>query len=280
MTYRKVDAGRGVEWLKQSVQLLLKNPAPFALMGLMMAVLMAVPVLGGLALLILGPALYAGFMVAARNQESGAPVEFTQLFAAFQQEGKLPKMLALCLPAVAAMIVLGILAAVVIGGAMLGGGLSAASGSDAFALAALGGGGIVFVLLALVVGFLTYALVFFAIPRVMFDDVEPFAAMKESFSAVIANIGAVLVYMALVLVVYIVLAITIGNVSALLLQIVAGVVVVPVIAVAVYRSYRDVFGGDGAVITGESAAVAPPVDPPQPPAAPLGPNDPTPPPAA
>ena len=183
MTYRKVGAGRGVEWLKDSVQLLLKNPAPFALMGLLMAVIMAVPVLGGLALLVLGPALYAGFMVAARNQQASAPVEFTQLFAAFQQEGKLPKMLALCLPAVAAMIILGILAAVVIGGAMLGGGLSAASGSDAFAMAALGGGGIVFVLIALAVGFVAHALVFFAIPRVMFDDIEPFAAAISRFLA-------------------------------------------------------------------------------------------------
>ena len=278
MTYRKVGAGRGVEWLKDSVQLLLKNPAPFALMGLLMAVIMAVPVLGGLALLVLGPALYAGFMVAARNQQASAPVEFTQLFAAFQQEGKLPKMLALCLPAVAAMIILGILAAVVIGGAMLGGGLSAASGSDAFAMAALGGGGIVFVLIALAVGFVAHALVFFAIPRVMFDDIEPFAAMKESFAAVIANIGAVLVYMVLLLLAYIVLGIVIGSWSQLLMQIVAGVVVLPVVAVAVYYAYRDVFAGTDAAITGESAAVAAPYPQSPPPPAP-GPSDPTPPPA-
>lgn len=261
MTYRKVDAGRGVEWLKQSIQLLLKNPAPFALMGLVMAVIMALPVLGGLALLILGPALYAGFMTAARTQEQGGNVEFTQLFAGFQEEGKLPKLLALCLPAVAAVIILGVIGAIVIGGALLGGGLSAASGSDAFAMAALGGGGIVFLIVALAVGFVAYALVFFAVPRVMFDNIEPFEAMKESWRAVIANIGAVLLYVVLVIVAYIVLGIVIGWISSLLMQLVSGIVMVPIVAVAIYFAWRDVFAV-GEVAPSQVIAPEPPAPPP------------------
>ena len=279
MTYRKVDAGRGVEWLKQSVQLLLRNPAPFALMGLLLAVIGLVPVLGGLAMLILGPALYAGLMVAARSQERSGNAEFTQLFAAFQEEGKLPKLLVLCLPAVLGVVVLGVLAAIVIGGAMLGGGLSAASGSDAFALAALGGGGVVFVLLALAVAFVIHALLFFAIPRVMFDGVEPFAAMKESWHAVLANIGAVLLFLVLVLVTYILVAMLLGNVSTLLTQLVLGVVVVPVAAVAVYRGYADVFGSGASAITGEVPAAAPPAAPPATPPPPAPPAEGGPPPA-
>lgn len=267
MAYRNVQAGRGVEWLTQAVSLILKNPLVFLLMGLLLAVISAVPVLGGLALLVLGPAFYAGFMSAARRQQREGSAEFQQLFDGFQQEGRLPRLLALCLPAVGAVIVLAVLAAILIGGALLGGGLSAASGSDAFALAALGGGGIVFVLVALVVGFIAHALVFFAVPRVMFDDREPFDAMKESWRAVLANIGAVLLFLVLVLLGYLVLFVLLGWIDSVLVQILIGTVMVPLVAVGVWHAYRDVFGD----ITQESPAAAvapPPTDSAPPPPAP------------
>ena len=269
MATRNVQAGRGVEWLSESVSLILKNPSVFLLMALLVAVISAVPVLGGLALLVLGPTFYAGFMSAARSQEREGRAEFQQLFDGFQ-EGRLPRLLALCLPAVAAVIVLAVLAVILIGGAILGGGLSAASGNDAFAFAALGGSGVVFVLIALGVGFVAHALVFFAVPRVMFDDLEPFTAMKESWRTVLANIGAVLVFLVLVLLAYALLMVLVGWIDSVLAQVLIGTLMVPLVAVAVWRAYRDVFGE----VTQEApVAVTPPPpssdrtdEPPPPPA--------------
>ena len=272
MAYRTVQAARGIDWFSQAIALILKNPTPFLLMGLLLGVISAVPVLGGLALLVLGPAFYAGLMSAARRQAREGSADFQQLFDGFQQEGLLPKLLALCLPAVAAVFVLVVMAVVLIGGAMLGGGLSAASGSDAFAWAALGLGGVVFLLVALVVGFIAHALVFFAVPRVMFDAKEPFPAMGESWRAVLANIGAVLLFMVLVLVAYVVLFLVLGWLGVIG-QVLITTVMMPLVPVAMWQAYRDVYGD----ITQETAAVAP-----VPPAAGQGPDEdaPPPPPAA
>lgn len=264
MAYRKVDAARGVEWIKQSVELLMGNPAPFALMGLVLAVISAVPVLGGLAMLVLGPALYAGIMTAARNQQASGNAQFTDLFAAFQQEGKLPGLLALCLPAVVAMIVVGIFAAILVGGALLGGALSAGTGNDGFAFAALGLGGGVLVLVALAVGLVAHALVFFAIARTMFDALEPFAAMKESGRAVVANIGAVLLFVALLLGAVLVLVLVLGWISTLLMQLVVAVVVLPVAVVGMYMAWRDVYALGAAAAPADVPGDVPPPPAPAP----------------
>lgn len=89
MSIRTVPASRGIEWIVKAIQLILANPAPFALMGLIMAVIGVVPVLGSLALAILGPALYGGIVWAARAQRQGETARFEQLFQAFHEDGKL-----------------------------------------------------------------------------------------------------------------------------------------------------------------------------------------------
>ncbi len=58
MSYRTVEAGRGVGWLTDAVALVLRNPAVFLVMALIVAVIGAVPVLGQLTLLVIGPALW------------------------------------------------------------------------------------------------------------------------------------------------------------------------------------------------------------------------------
>ena len=80
MSIQQVPAGNGLQWLTGAVNLILKNPVPFALMGLLVAVIAIVPILGSLALIVLGPALYGGIIFAAREQEAGRPVDFQQLF--------------------------------------------------------------------------------------------------------------------------------------------------------------------------------------------------------
>ena len=71
MSESKTDAGSGVTWLSQGLQSFMKNPVPFAVMGLILAVIGMVPILGGLAMMILGPALYAGMLSGYRAEAAG-----------------------------------------------------------------------------------------------------------------------------------------------------------------------------------------------------------------
>lgn len=264
MAYRNVQAGRGVEWLTEAGALVMKNPAAFLLMGLLVAVISVVPVLGTLALVVLGPTFYAGVMSAARSQHRQGSASFPQLFDGFQQEGKLPKLLALCLPGVAAGVLLLVATTVVVGGAMLGGGAAATMGGDEAAiLAALGGGLLVLLVIALVVGFIAHALVFFAVPRVMFDGVEPFPAMKESWSAVLANIAAVLVFVVLLGLAMVVLAGVLGWIIPVVGQVLAMMLLISIGCVGMWIAYRDVFGD----ITQETPAATVPAAPAPPPPA-------------
>jgi uncharacterized membrane protein len=257
MAFQQVPAGNGLHWITDAVNLVMKNPAPFLLMGLVIGVIAMVPILGGLALLVLGPALYGGIMFAANEEQSGRKADFQHLFQAFKESGKLPPLLMLCLPGVIAAVVLGILGVVLLGGALLGAGMSASADSGA-GLAALGAGAVVFFLLALAVGIVSYALTFFATPRVMLESAEPIEAMKDSARAVLANIGPVLVYVGVVLLVFLVIGgilSFIPLVGTLALMTVA----TPVMCVAAYLAWRQVYRQD---ITREIPPATPPGPPP------------------
>src|SRR6478672_3615136 len=156
MSFGKVDAGNGLNWLTEAIGIVFRNPGAFLVMALIVGVINLVPFLGSLAIVVCGPALIGGVVYAARTEADGGKAELGQLFQAFQEPGKVGPMLLLCLPAI-------------VGGALL-------------------------LVCGLVVGLAIYAFQFFAIPRVMLDGVEPFAAMKESLAACLANIGAFLVF--------------------------------------------------------------------------------------
>ena len=146
-------------------------------MGLIVAAIGIVPLLGGLVTVILGPALYGGIVLCrAREQEQGRNAEIPQLFRAFSEPGKLGPMIMLCLPSIAGAVLIFVLLIIFLGGALLGGGFSAASsGSPGAIIGALGGGALILIPLMLAVALAVYALQFFAIPRVMLEGAEPMA---------------------------------------------------------------------------------------------------------
>jgi hypothetical protein len=256
MAFQKVPAGSGLTWLTESVNLIMKNPAPFALMGLVIGVVSMLPIIGGLALLILSPALYGGIMYAAREEQSGRKADFKHLFQAFNEPGKIGKMIMLCLPAVAAAVIVGVLAVVLLGGALLGAGASGSSDASAFG-AALGIGGLLFALVALAVLIACYALTFFATPRVMLEGADPIASMKDSVQAIIANIGAMVVYVLVMLLIVIVVG-GILSLIPLIGPLLFMTAATPVLAVAAYLAWRQVYRQD---ITQEIPPAAPPVPP-------------------
>jgi uncharacterized membrane protein len=256
MSFGKVEAGNGVGWLTEAVRLVLKNPVAFLVMGLILAVINFIPVLGGLVLTIAGPAFFGGIVYAAREESEGRKAEISDLFRAFQEPGKIGPMLLLCLPAIVGGAILLVLALIFGVGALIGGGLSAANGSN-FGWGALGGGVFVLCLLAFAIGFAVYALQFFSVPRVMLDNVEPFAAMKESLNACLSNIGAFLLFGLILIGAFIVLGIVLALIPILgwLALASAGFAVV---GCAQYIAWRQVFGASAASVVPPPAPEMPP----------------------
>lgn len=242
MSFQKVEAGRGIEWLKQSVELVLKNPVAFLVMSLIIVVIAIIPILGSLALLIIGPALFAGMVYAFREEDQGRKADIGMLFRGFQEPGRIGPLIALCIPTVIAVVIAIVLGFLLVGGALLGiAGASGVGASGASIGAGLGGGILLFMLLMFLIMLVVYALIIYAIPRVMFDGMEPFAAMKESISASLANIVPLLVYCVVMFVIVLVL----GFILAFIPFIGPLILMVALYAVSgafIYVSYRDVFG--------------------------------------
>ncbi len=236
MTIRRVEARQGLEWLLQAARLMAAQPAPYLMMGLALTVLGAVPLLGALALVVLGPAFNGGLMVAAREQQAGRPPLFGHLLAAFQRPGKLPPMLALCLPGLAAGVVFVFLALIIAGGAILGG----AQLTPGQPGAGLGGTMLVLLVLAALLGLFAYALVFFATARVMLDDQPPVAAMRESLAACLANPGALLLFLSGLLSLVMAVLLLFAGWLPVLAQMLIGAVISPWVAVATLMARQDV----------------------------------------
>lgn len=252
MEMQRVDAGRGIAWLTEAVQLLLANPAPFALMGLIVGAIAMVPLAGTLVLAIAGPALYGGMMLAAAGQQSGRPPEVGQLFAAFQQPGKAGPMLVLCLPAVLAGVIVLALGVVLMGSALVAAGVGASMKADALAGLSLGGGFVLFLLVTVAVGLVSWATVFFATPRVMLDGIEPMRAIRESLAASAANWTALLLFAVCLMVLTLVLGLLLGWIPVLG-PLAMTTVLSPLYAAGAFLAYREVFAG--------AAPIAPPPPP-------------------
>ncbi|MDZ7748437.1 MAG: hypothetical protein U5K43_05995 [Halofilum sp. (in: g-proteobacteria)] len=85
----------------------------------------------------------------------------------------------------------------------------------------------------------------FSVPRVMFGAAAPGQALKESFQATLANIGAYIVFAIVYIILSIIAAIPLG---------LGFLILIPVIAGAVYHANREVFGDES---TGPAAAAEP-----------------------
>ncbi len=240
MAIRTVPASKGIEWLVQAVQLILKNPAPFLLMGLVLAIGSAVPILGGLALGILGPALYAGIAHAGRELQMGSQADFNHLFEAFKDQDKLVKLLILCLPGVVGAFIAVAIVMVFLGIAMAGAGISAVSDSSTALIASLGVGGVILLLVLLALTLAIFALTFFAIPEAMFGRQEAIAAMKESLAASLANIGAMLLFLLTLIIGSFIASLLFGMLSQILAQVIVATFLMPILGVAMYLAWKDV----------------------------------------
>ena len=245
MAQRQVDAGEGWSWIARGWGLFTQSAALWVvtalIFGILYFILMLIPLIGSLAAAILGPALFGGLVYGAREVERGNALEVAHLFQAFREPGRAGPMLVLGLVPLVAAILSGVLAMVIVGGAV---GVGAASGSEGAAAGMAAGGGLLVMLLTIAIGLVVGALLLFAIPRVMFGLAAPGQAIAESVQATLANIGAYLVFAIVYVLLSIVAAIPLG---------LGFLVLIPVMAGAVYAAHGAVFGNAGEAASQEPA---------------------------
>ena len=236
---RVVSAGNGATWVGDAWTLFKKNPGIFIAAFIIQIVigfaLNVIPLLGMFLGILVGPIFGAGWIAMAANAHNDEPVEINQFFAGLQKNaGPLFTIGAIYMGlSILFFAVLAVLVVILFGTAILG----AFTGGDASGLSSLMAGGSLLLLflvflVALVGSFLLYATTWFAPALVMLHNVAPFDAMKQSFSAFLKNWLPFLI----LLLVYMGLAI-----ASLFTLGLALLVVIPLVLLATYTSYRDVF---------------------------------------
>lgn len=228
-----VDAGRGLAWWTEAWPLFTRAAGMWIVLTLVLLVIFlvlgAIPLLGGLAISLLAPVFGGGLMLAARKAEAGAPLGLGDLFAGFR--AKLAPLLTLGALLLVAGIVTTAIAAMLGLGALLGVMTGGMAQSPSAVLAALGTG-MIGLLVALALGLLVAMAWWFAPALVVLRDAAPVAALKASFAGCLKNVLPMLVYSVLYLVAAIVASIPFG---------LGWIVLLPVLVLTLYTSYRDVF---------------------------------------
>jgi len=260
---RKVPFGAGAEWLLGGIALLRKAPLALGLLGLIWGGLSALATASGqlwlsLLLALAGPLLFGGIVYAAREVDQGRSATPAHLIQGVR-DGKLPRLLAMLLPQVAALLLMGLLMVVIVGpdelqhlNQVL---LQMQTNPDPALVESLPAGRLMLWLLAVVVvGVVTGFFTFVAIPDVMFTDRGAFAAMALSFRACLRNVGALLVMIVLLLIATFALSLALQLLGALLafaigaqasmfvVQLLLMAMLLPVMAGAVYLAWRQLVG--------------------------------------
>lgn len=232
---RTVDAGRGFSWWSDAWALFTRSAGVWIVLALIMIVIYIVlhfiPFVGSIAGSLILPPLAAGWLLAARKVEGGGTLEVGDLFAGFRD--KLTPLLVLGALLLAASVVIMLIAGALGFGAVMGMFMGGARQSAGGMMAAFGAG-MLALLVALTLATLLAMALWFAPALIVFRDVAPVDALKQSFSASLKNVIPFLLYSIVYLVAAIVASIPFG---------LGWIVLMPVLMLTVYTSYKDVFEG-------------------------------------
>lgn len=272
---RKVSPGAGAEWLLGGFGLWRKAPLALGLLGLIWGGLSALGSMGGqvwlsFLLAIAGPILFGGVIYAAREVDHGRNASPAHLVQGVR-DGKALRLLAMLLPQIAALVVMGILLVAMIGPEELQRVsqvmVELQTNPDPALVESLPAGRLLgWMLAVVVVGIVAGFFTFVAIPEVMFTDRGAFAAMAMSLRACLRNIGALIVLVLLMVIVVVALSLALQLLGMLLafaigpmasmfaVQLLMMAVLLPVMGGAVYFAWRQIAGG-------APDAAAPPVAP-------------------
>ena len=260
---RKVPFNAGAEWLLAGFGLLRKAPLALGLLGVIWGALSMLAAMSGQLWLtfivaVLGPILFGGMIYAAREVDQGRSAQPVHL-AQGVREGKLPRLLAMLLPQIAALAILVMLLLAMFGPEQLQQMANVMQqlqeNPDPALVETLPTDRMFgWLLLAMVVGVVVGFFTFIAIPDVMFTDRGAFAAMGASFRACVRNLPAVLLLIVLMFIAVIAISIginivtaligfAIGQAAALFLgQLLMMAVLMPVMAGTIYHAWRQMLG--------------------------------------
>lgn len=227
----EVAAGRGASWLAESFRMFRASPLPW--MGLcagwmsITLALLLIPFLGGIVASFLQPAFFASFAITAYKQSAGEGIGMGDLFSGFRRNMRSLVSVG-ALELMAAILVFAIMAA-------MGLPMVPESADHVFTVAE-------YVELLegkewiLAVGFLLMVVVkgalWFAPPLIAFHGMPAMHAVRWSVYAALANLGAMMVYGAILLALIFVAALPSG---------LGLIVALPMAAISTYIGYRDVF---------------------------------------
>ena len=260
---RKVPFNAGAEWLLAGFGLLRKAPLALGLLGVIWGALSMLAAMSGQLCLtfivaVLGPILFGGMIYAAREVDQGRSAQPVHL-AQGVREGKLPRLLAMLLPQIAALAILVMLLLAMFGPEQLQQMANVMqelqTNPDPALVESLPTNRMFgWLLLAMVVGVVVGFFTFIAIPDVMFTERGAFAAMGASFRACIRNLPAVLLLIVLLFISVIAITIGINIVTALIGlaigqaaalfvgQLLMMAVLMPVMAGTLYHAWRQMLG--------------------------------------
>jgi hypothetical protein len=243
----RVSAGRGWQWVMMALGLLRRWPGVFGMSGLIAAAVSMLPLVGGLTLMVLGPALIAGTVIAAQRATRGETPHLSDAFTLFREQGRLGPAMALCLPIIAGQLIIGITIGMMIASAAMKAGIDLHSAALEKELAQLvmnmGTSLFGWAMFALAVVVLSYAFVVTAIPRVGLDRSDAFPAMGESFRTVLRRPGAwLLAALGLFLCLFVPSTLLVMTRSLLLMQLVTTTIFYALLGPTLYFAYRDLYG--------------------------------------
>ncbi len=239
---RTVDSGRGLAWWSEAWMLFMKNPGMWLVFGLVVlvgfVVLNFIPLIGGLAAAVLMQVIVGGWVLCARKLDAGETIDVNNLLDVFKDKNKLTPLLVLGVLAAVGSLVIGVVVAVLGGGALFGlaAGAGVRSTGGMMAGAALG---MLAVLVGLAMGFVLGMALWFAAALVTFRGLAPVDALKASWAASLANIIPFLVYGLLWIV-----AAAIASIPFML----GWLVLAPLTMLGIYVSYKDIFEGAPTII--------------------------------
>jgi len=227
---RALEAGRGWAWIAQGFEMFKRKAGIWILITILLGVifigLSLIPVVGALATWVLSPVFAGGIMLGCHALAQQGDLEVGHLFAGFRKcTGDLVVIGLLSIVAWIIVIIPVILALGV-------GAFFATAQGDPQALAAIGPGVAIAWLLAIGLAVPVYMALWFAPALVVFREMRPIEALKQSFRGCLHNIVPFLVYGVVVLVLSIVAVIPLG---------LGLLVLLPVIMASVYVAFCEIF---------------------------------------
>jgi uncharacterized membrane protein len=230
---RGAPSGHGWNWIVEGWTLFKRAPGMWIAIIVTFAVIYfvvaLVPLVGSLATFLFGPVFGAGLMIGCRVIEEGGELEFKHLFEGFSNRlGPLVAVGALYLAAwIGIVLVAALVGGVGVFALFLGGG-----GQDAAAMAAALTTIVLVGLIVLALSIPVVMAVWFAPALVVFHELGPVEAMKDSFLGCLRNVLPFLVYGIMFTLLAILATIPLG---------LGWLVLGPVTVASIYTAYRDIY---------------------------------------